>query len=186
MLRLMWEFFKTGLFSVGGGLATIPFLQEMAQNYDWFTQEELLDMIAVSESTPGAIGINCATYAGYKAYGIPGALLATLSLITPAVIIILMISRAMEKFKNSKIVGDMFQMLRPATGGLIFGAMFSVMTLTLLNLEVYRETGNFMDLFKYLEIGVFAVFLLLLRKYKNLHPIGVIACGALVGILFKL
>src|SRR5699024_3016630 len=137
MLTLMWEFFKTGLFSVGGGLATIPFLQEMAVKYDWFTTEELLDMIAVSESTPGAIGINCATYAGYKAYGVPGAILATLSLIAPAVIIILIIARAMTAFKNSETVGDMFQMLRPATAGLIFGAMFSVMALTLFNLAAY-------------------------------------------------
>ncbi len=186
MLVLMWEFFKTGLFSVGGGLATIPFLQEMAQKYDWFTTQELLDMIAVSESTPGAIGINCATYAGYKAYGIPGAILATLSLVTPAIIIVLIISQAMSKFKNSKLVGDMFQMLRPSTAGLILGAMFSVMTLTLFNLEAYQQTGNFLSLFKYLEIGIFVAFLLILRKFKKLHPIAVIACGAALGIIFKL
>jgi chromate transporter len=186
MLTLMWEFFKTGLFSVGGGLATIPFLQNMAEKYDWFTTEELLDMIAVSESTPGAIGINCATYAGYKAYGIPGAILATISLITPAVIIILMICRAMAKFKNSKMVGDMFQMLRPATAGLIFGAMFSVMVLTLFNVEMYRQTGNFLNLFKFLELIIFAVFLVILRKFKKIHPIAVIACGAILGIIFKL
>lgn len=186
MLVLMWEFFKTGLFSVGGGLATIPFLQEMAVKYDWFTTKELLDMIAVSESTPGAIGINCATFAGYKAYGVPGAILATISLATPAVIIILMISRAMSKFKNSKVVGDMFQMLRPATAGLIFGAMFSVMTLTLLNVEVYKQTGNFINLFRYLEIGIFAAFLFILRRYKNIHPIAIIICGAVLGIIFKL
>ncbi len=186
MLVLMWEFFKTGLFSVGGGLATIPFLQEMAGKYDWFTTKELLDMLAVSESTPGAIGINCATFAGYKAYGVPGAILATISLATPSVIIILMISRAMSKFKNSKVVGDMFQMLRPATAGLIFGAMFSVMTLTLLNVEVYKQTGNFINLFRYLEIGIFAAFLLILRRYKKIHPIAIIICGAVLGIIFKL
>jgi chromate transporter len=186
MLILMWEFFKTGLFAVGGGLATIPFLQEMAQKYDWFTTKELLDMIAVSESTPGAIGINCATYAGYKAYGIPGAILATLSLITPAVMIILIISRALSKFKNSKMVGDMFQMLRPATAGLIFGAMFSVMVLTLFNVEAYQQTGNFLSLFRYLEIAIFAAFLVILRKYKKIHPIAVIVCGAVLGIIFKL
>lgn len=186
MLILMCEFFKTGLFSVGGGLATIPFLQNMAQKYDWFTSEELLDMIAVSESTPGAIGINCATYAGYKAFGVLGAILATISLITPAIIIILIISRAMSKFKNSELVEDMFQMLRPATAGLIFGAMFSVMTLTLFNVEVYKQTGNFSSIFRYLEIGIFLVFIFILRKYKNIHPIVVIAFGAILGIIFKL
>ncbi|MDD7305466.1 MAG: chromate transporter [Peptoniphilaceae bacterium] len=186
MLILMWEFFKTGLFAVGGGLATIPFLQAMAEKYDWFTTQELLDMIAISESTPGAIGINCATYAGYKAYGLPGAIMATLALIAPAIIIILIICRAMAKFKNSKIVNDMFQMLRPATAGLIFGAMFSVMVLTLLNQSLYQKTGNFLDMFKFLEIGIFLVFLFLLRRFKKINPILLILIGALLGIIFKL
>ena len=186
MLILMWEFFKTGLFSVGGGLATIPFLQEMAQKYDWFTSEELLDMIAVSESTPGAIGINCASYAGYKAYGFPGAILASLALITPAIIIILIISKIISKFKENKTIGHMFEMLRPATAGLIFGAMFSVMVLTLFNVEAYKQTGNFIDIFKYVEIIIFAVFLFILRKYKKIHPIAIIACGAALGIIFNL
>lgn len=186
MLTLMWEFFKTGLFAVGGGFATIPFLQEMAKKYDWFTTEELLDMIAVSESTPGAIGINCASYAGYKAYGPIGAILATLSLITPPIVIILIICRAMTKFKNSKIVNDMFVMLRPATAGLIFGAMFTVMVLTLLNVELYKKTGNFLDIFKILEITIFLVFLLILRKFKKINPILLIFIGAIIGIIFKL
>ena len=186
MLILMWEFFKTGLFSVGGGLATIPFLQEMAQKYDWFTSEELLDMIAVSESTPGAIGINCATYAGYKAYGLPGSILATISLVTPAIIIILIIFRIMSKFKENKTIDYMFEMLRPATAGLIFGAMFSVMILTLFNVEMYKQTGNFIDIFKYIEIAIFAVFLFILRKYKKVNPVAIIACGAALGIIFKL
>lgn len=186
MLILMWEFFKTGLFAVGGGLATIPFLQEMAVKYDWFTTEELLDMIAVSESTPGAIGINCATYAGYKPYGPLGAVLASISLITPAIIIVLLICRAMESFKSSKTVQDMFVMLRPATAGLIFGAMFSVMVMTLLNVRAYETTGNFLDLFKFLEIGLFLAFLFVLRAKKNIHPVLVIAIGAVVGIIFNL
>lgn len=186
MLILMWEFFKTGLFSVGGGLATIPFLQEMAQKYDWFTTEELLDMIAVSESTPGAIGINCASYAGYKAYGFPGAILASLALITPAIIIVLIISKIISKFKENKTIGDMFEMLRPATAGLIFGAMFSVMALTLFNVEAYKQTGNFIDIFKYVEIAIFAVFLFILRKYKKINPVAIIACGAALGVIFKL
>jgi len=186
MLTLILEFLKTGLFAVGGGLTTIPFLQEMAEKYDWFTSEELLDMIAVSESTPGAIGVNCATYAGYKSYGPLGGIIATLSLITPSIIIILLICRAMTKFKNSKTVNDMFQMLRPATAGLIFGAMFSVMALTLLNLELFRKTGNILDIFRFGEIGIFLVFLFILRKYKKIHPILLIFAGALIGIVFKL
>lgn len=186
MLTLILEFLKTGLFAVGGGLATIPFLQEMAEKYDWFTSEELLDMIAVSESTPGAIGVNCATYAGYKSYGPLGGILATLSLITPSIIIILLICRAMTKFRNSKTVNDMFQMLRPATAGLIFGAMFSVMLLTLFNTQVYSETGDLIDFFKFLELGIFTILLLILRKFKKVSPILIIFIGALLGVLFKL
>ena len=89
--QLIYEFLKTGLFAVGGGMATVPFLKEIARNYSWFTENELLDMIAVSESTPGPIGVNMATYAGFRAAGPLGALCSTLSLIAPSIIIILII-----------------------------------------------------------------------------------------------
>ena len=127
MLRLIWEFFKIGLFAVGGGMATIPFLQELGKRMGYFTIEELLDMIAVSESTPGAIGINMSTYAGIRANGLLGGILATLALITGPTIIILIIARMIDKFKDSKTVKDMFETLRPATSGLILGAMSQVM-----------------------------------------------------------
>ena len=88
-LLLFWEFFKTGLFAVGGGLATLPFLTQMSVSHpDWFTTQMLADMIAVSESTPGPIGVNMATYVGYTVAGIPGAIVATCSLVLPSLIII--------------------------------------------------------------------------------------------------
>ena len=101
LLRLMFEFFKTGLFSVGGGLATLPFLYEMSDKTGWFTHADIADMIAISESTPGAIGINMSTYAGYKTAGIPGGILASLSLAAPSVIIILIIARFLKKFRDN-------------------------------------------------------------------------------------
>ena len=104
MFRLCFEFFKIGLFAMGGGLATLPFLQELGERTGWFTSLELADMIAVSESTPGPIGVNMATYAGYRGYGIMGGILATLFLVLPSLIIILMVSRAMYAFQNSAIV----------------------------------------------------------------------------------
>lgn len=186
MIRLIIEFLKTGLFAVGGGMATIPFLQNMAENYSWFTQKELLDMIAVSESTPGAIGINCATFAGYRAYGIVGSILATISLITPAIIIILLICRAMERFKNSKIVKDMFETLRPSTAGLILGAMFQVIVLTLLNVEKFKSTGSLVDFIRPVELTLFAIFLFLMMKFKKIHPLVFIAAGAFLGVIFNL
>ena len=101
-LQLFYEFFKTGLFAVGGGLATIPFLSAMTDKYTWFTKAQLADMIAVAESTPGPIGVNTATFAGYNAAGIPGAIIATLSLVLPSYIIILAISKALQKFRDNK------------------------------------------------------------------------------------
>ncbi|MBS6641206.1 MAG: chromate transporter, partial [Clostridiaceae bacterium] len=105
-LQLFWEFFKTGLFAIGGGLATIPFLRDITLKYPWFTPEDLLDMIAISESTPGPMGVNSATYAGFHAAGLPGALAATFSLVLPSVIIIILVSRALTRFRDSKLVQD--------------------------------------------------------------------------------
>lgn len=186
MLRLIWEFFKTGLFAVGGGMATIPFLQDMAKNYGWFSEADLLDMIAVSESTPGAIGINIATFAGFKSYGFPGAILATISLITGPIIIVLIISRMMAKFKNSQTIENMFTTIRPATAGLILGAMSSVMVITLFDVDLFRASGNIIDLLRPIPIALFAVFLFALIKFKKIHPLAIIAISAILGVVFAL
>ena len=97
-LRLFFEFFKTGLFAVGGGMATLPFLYDMADKTHWFTSAQLADMIAVSESTPGPLGVNMATYVGFSVSGIPGGIIATLGLVCPAVVIIIIISKFLNKF----------------------------------------------------------------------------------------
>lgn len=186
MLRMMWEFFKTGIFAVGGGMATIPFLQEMGEKYGYFTGEELLDMIAVSESTPGAIGINMATYAGVKAYGPIGGILATLSLVAGPITIILVIARMILAFKNSKTVKDAFTTLRPATAGLILGAMSTVLVITLFDPEAFRQTGNLLSLIRPLPLAIFAAFTLVLFKFKKLSPIRVIVAGAGIGVILGL
>ena len=186
MLRMMWEFFKAGLFAVGGGMATIPFLQAMGEKYGYFTSEELLDMIAVSESTPGAIGINMATYAGIKAHGPLGGILATIALVTGPIIIILIIARMILAFKNSKIVKDAFSTLRPATAGLILGAMSTVLVLTLVDTNDFAQTGNFMSLLRPIPLGLFAAFTLILFKFKNLSPLWIIVAGAGIGIVVVL
>ena len=113
-LQLFYEFFKTGLFAIGGGLATLPFLKQIALRYPWFTPNDLMDMIAISESTPGPMGVNSATYAGFHAAGIPGALTATCSLVLPSVIIIILVSRALDKFRDSPLVQE--RLLRPSPG----------------------------------------------------------------------
>ena len=158
----------------------------MAENYDWFTSEELLDMIAVSESTPGAIGINVASFAGYRAYGIVGAILASISLIAPAIIIILIIAKSLDKFKTSIIVKNAFEYIRPSTAGLILGAMLNIMIISLFNVKLYEKTGNFLDLFQLIQLILFLGFLFLLRKYKKIHPLLIIGMGAVFGVIFKL
>lgn len=186
MLRLVWEFFKVGIFAVGGGMATIPFLYELGEKFGYFSSEELLDMIAVSESTPGAIGINMSTYAGINAHGFWGGILATVSLITGPVIIILLIARAMDKFKSSKIVKDAFVTLRSATAGLILGAMSSVLVATLFNIEAFRRSTNIFSLIKPIPVIIFGVFLTVLLKFKKINPVFIIIAGAILGIVLGL
>lgn len=188
LLLLCWEFFKTGLFAVGGGLATLPFLSEMSTAHpDWFTHAQLADMIAVAESTPGPIGINMATFAGFRAAGVPGAILATCSLVLPALIVLIIIGRALDKYINNKYVKRIFGGLRPAVTGLIAAAGWSVVKLSLLNLEGF-DIARFWETFRLPAIGIFAVvlFLSLFKKTKKIHPIILIAACAAIGVVFRL
>lgn len=185
-LNLFIEFFKVGLFSIGGGLATIPFLMDLSQKYDWFTKKELLNMIAISESTPGAIGINISTYAGFQAAGIPGALLATFSLVLPSFIIIIIIAKLLSKFQDNSYVKSILNGIRPASAGLILGAVSTVILLTFFNLDLYNKTASFSDLFKLKSLGFFLLLGFLITRKKDLHPTLVIFLGAVFGIIFKL
>lgn len=195
LLTLCFEFFKTGLLAVGGGLATLPFLSDMADKYPtWFTHEQLADMIAVSESTPGPIGINMATYVGFRvmgAYGagwsVPGAILATLSLVLPSLIIIVIIAKAMNKYMENKFVQRAFSGLRPAVAGLIAAAGWSVIELALLDLTDFNIM-RFWEAINIPAVIIFAVvlFLALFKKTKKLHPIIFIGACAVLGIVLKL
>jgi len=187
LLRLFYEFFKTGLFAVGGGMATLPFMYDISTRTGWFTHEMLADMIAVSESTPGPIGVNMATYVGYMTAGIPGAVIATLGLITPSVIIILIIARALKAFRDNPLVDAAFYGLRPCSMGLIAAAGFLVVRLALFNTALWQQSGKLLDLFNFKAIALAAVLLVCTRcikKLKGLHPIVFILCSAVVGIVF--
>lgn len=179
-----FEFFKIGLFSIGGGLATLPFLQEMANTYGWVTPKEIIDMIAISESTPGPIGVNMATYTGFKTAGVIGGIIATLGLVTPSIIIIIIIAHFFTKFNEKPLVRAGFYGLRPAVTGLIAAAGFEVAKLTLINIEKYEHTKKILELFNYKSISLFAILLFLTYKYKK-HPIFYIIGGAIIGIVFK-
>ena len=186
-LRLFYEFFKTGLFAVGGGMATIPFLTDMSQRTGWFTAGQLADMIAVGESTPGPIGVNMATYVGFTTAGVPGAVIATVGLVTPSVIIILIVARFLQAFRQNRYVDAVFYGLRPCSVGLIAAAGMSVVILSLLNTELFAATGNVADLFRWKCLILAAVLLVCTRwvpKVKDLHPIVMILASAVVGAVF--
>lgn len=183
LLRLYWEFFKIGLFSVGGGMATLPFLYDMSDRTGWFTYDQIADMLAVSESTPGPIGINMATYTGFTTAGIPGSLVATLGIITPGIIIVLLIIAVLDRFRKNRYVESAFYGLRPASAGLIAAAGILVAEISLLNTDSETVLG-FFD-FKAIAL---ALLLLVLTRWvkptKKLHPIVFIGFSAVVGILF--
>ncbi len=180
-LRLFFEFFKVGLFSFGGGLATIPFLNELADHSGWFSREMLINMLAVSESTPGPIGVNIATYVGHDLCGILGGLVATIGLITPSVICILLIVRILDRFRDSTIVQQVFVGIRPAAVGLIACAGVEVLRSCLINMSAW-ESKLFSHLVDWPALVLLGVLLFLSNKFKA-HPVLFIAIGGVVGMI---
>ena len=172
LLTLCLEFFKTGLFSIGGGLATIPFLKSMGEKYNWFSVSDLTNMIAISESTPGPIGVNMATYVGRTVEGVAGGILATLSLVLPSFLVILIVARVLDKFNESKLVKDIFYGLRPAALGMICAAVITIFETTFFMAFDIKKV----ILFLLLTFGVF--------KFKK-HPIVYILIGAAFGMIFS-
>lgn len=179
--QLFYEFFITGLFSIGGGLAALPFLYKIADKYDWFQAEILPNMVAISESTPGPIGINMATYAGFHADGLLGALIATISLALPSFLIIICVSSPLNRIKDHYIAKSILYTLRPAVTGLIAVSCWEVVKITLIQLPA----ASILSLFNWMSIAVFAVVWFLYQKY-NAHPIFYIIACAVVGIALKL
>ena len=184
-IQLFFEFFKTGLFAVGGGLATLPFLYDIARNYTWFDESTLADMVAVSQSTPGPIGINMATFAGFKGGGVIGSIIATIGLVLPSFIIILIVAHFLSKFRRNKKVESIFYGLRPAVTGLIAVAWFKVVNISILTLNKFIETNNILNMFDYKALILFIVIYIMSRKSKK-HPIWFLLIGAIAGIILKI
>jgi chromate transporter len=212
-LRLFLEFFKIGICAFGGGLATIPFLEELSSTSGWFTLEELANMIAVSESTPGAIGVNMSTYVGYQAVmvtydnvflGFLGGMTATLAFVSPSIMIILIICQFLNKFRNSKYVNWAFNGLRAASFGLICSAAYSILKLSIITPDNSKQafegitSSNFItDIWGRIPYAVEGFFdykclalalvlgLFIFKGKKKLHPIVYIGISAVIGILFN-
>jgi len=186
LLILCLEFMKAGVLAVGGGLAIIPFLIQMSENYpSWFSLDTLTDMIAISEATPGPVGINMATFTGYHVAGVPGAVLASLAMILPCFLIALFVSRILQKYKGNKIVQNVFVILRAVAIGLIASATYTIIRTALLHTELAHAT--FMQMLDWRYVLVFAVMVvaMLLPKLKKLHVAWFILIGAVIGIIFK-
>lgn len=183
-LQLFYEFFKTGLFAIGGGLATIPFLTDMGTRTGWFTAGDLANMIAISESTPGPMGVNMATYVGFHVGGIPGGVIATLGLICPSIIVILVIAGFLKKFRESRGVDAVFYGIRPASTALIAAALMEVCAIALINTGAAFGTAEFFQ-WKSILLAVAVFVCLRIKPLKKLHPIVFIAASAVVGVVFQ-
>lgn len=192
-LELFARFFMVGLFSVGGGLATLPFLTSMGETTGWFDAMDISNMVAISESTPGPIGINMATYIGFQVgnevgpgFGILGSIVASLGEVAPAIIIIIIVSKMLMKFRDSKYVEYIFYGLRAASVGLIAAAWLGVAKIAFYSSETMAESGNLLMAIDYKSIVLSALIFFLATKFKKLHPIVLIVLSAVVGIIFKM
>ena len=204
-VKLFWEFFKAGLFAVGGGMATVPFLQQMGRTTGWFTGAELANMIAVSESTPGPIGVNMATYVGNvtgrlaaagagfssggcAAFGVLGGIIATIGLVTPSVVIILIVAGILKKFRDSRYISAAFYGLRPASLALISAAGFAIILIAFFSVEEVSDLWTSGNISLDRRCIVLAAVLIVLTHFipatKKLHPIVYIIFSAAVGIVF--
>ena len=188
LLRLFYEFFKVGLFAIGGGMATVPFMYDISERTGWFTQELLADMIAVSESTPGPIGVNMATYVGYVTAGYPGAVVATLGLIAPEIMVILLIARAMKAFRDHPLVDAGFYGLRPCSLGLISAAGVLVFRIALLHTALIGTGAKLLQIVNWKAVllaGILIICTRYVKKLKGLHPVVFILASAVAGIVFS-
>ncbi len=181
-LQLFIEFFQVGLFAIGGGPATIPFLMELADRRGWYTRADVANMLAVSESTPGPIGINMATYAGYHAAGLAGGLVATLSLVLPSIIVVILVARVLKSFAENPYVNAVFGGIRPAVTGLIAAAVLGLMQTAMFT----DENGAWR--FPIVSVALCAAFFAAMQigKLRRLHPVFWLIAGAFLGVVLKL
>ena len=179
-IRLFYEFFITGILIFGGGLASIPFLQQMGERTGWFTQQQLATIIAIGETTPGPMGINMATFTGYTVAGTLGGIVATAGLLTPSIALALVVARLLVKFRTSQIVNGAFYSLRPTSVALIAFAGLTVLLISISPTEA--EPERLINL----RAAIFAVILFPLTLIFRVHPMIFLASSAIIGIIFRL
>lgn len=182
-LIICGSFFLTGLFAIGGGLAAIPFMQQFFVDKGHIASDLFYNMIAISESTPGPIGVNMATYIGFEKFGIFGGIITTLSLVLPSFVIILVIAKSYSRFQDNIYVKRGLYGIRAAVVGLIASAAYSVLTTTILTTDKFISSPSFFSFFDFRQLAIFAVIFTLYKVF-NKHPIWYILFGALCGIAF--
>ena len=178
-LELFYTFFTIGLFTFGGGYAMLPMIQQKVIEHNWLTMEELVDFVAISESTPGPFAINIATYVGTETGGVLGALCATFGVVLPSFIVILIVAKCYIRFKNSKLVSGAMFALRATVVGLMAGAVFGMLP------TVFLSTGIAWTSLLTAEFLCSAVIFLtmLVLALKKVSPIILILCSAAAGII---
>ena len=182
LLELFARFFSVGLFAVGGGLATLPFLQKMGEATGWFGASQISDMVAISESTPGPLGVNMATYVGFQVAGVPGAVVGVLGLVAPSVIVILIVAHFLKRFRDSKYVCWAFYGLRAASLGLITAACWAVIKIAMFNADAFAQSGSVFQALRYGNIVLCVLIFIGAQCFKKIHPIVFIAIAAAAGI----
>ena len=187
LIELFFIFFYVGLFTIGGGLVAITLMEETIVSRGLISPEQFYNMVAISESTPGPIGVNMATYIGYNLHGISGAIITSIGEILPSLICILIIAKFLKSFQQKPIVQSVFLVLRPATTGLIFVAAVQIFLIALVNvpsdISVFKEVSGWTNLFNWKSLYFYVIAVFVLFKIK-VHPILLLASGAVFGILF--
>jgi len=183
LLQMFAVFFKVGLFTIGGGLVAIPIMQDFVIHYGWVSEKAFVDMIAVSQSTPGPIGINLATYVGQTQYGLLGSIVVTIGMVLPSFIIISIIARFMKTYLDNSWVKAALSKVRPTVVGVILAAGYLIAKVSLLQIDDFSASGQITDLVDMKKLVVFGVFFISMFKFKW-HPILYIVLGGVTGILF--
>jgi len=181
-LHLFFTFFKVGLFTIGGGLAALPLLQNYSERYGWVDEKMFADMIAISESTPGPIGINMATYVGLSQYGFIGSIVATTGMVLPSLLIIYLIANFLKGFNEQPIVQGVLQGIRPVVIGIIGSALIAISKVTIIKMPTLYAKGQWLDFFEWKSLIIFGVFIIAVMKMK-IHPIFFIVGAGVVGII---
>lgn len=179
--KVFYEFFKIGLFAVGGGPATIPYLMDLAEKYDWFTMEDVTNMIAISESTPGPLGLNMATYVGVDALGIFGGAWASIALTIPSIIVIVLVAKFLSNFSQNRWVKAAFHTIRPAVAGLIAAAVCNVFEVSLW----FEKAGESVFAVKTAILFVVVFGLMRVKKLSKMHPVFWLIGAAVIGCILK-